>query len=66
MTDRVSLWAMRLYWQLRDREQGQAAVEYGVLLAVVLAVVIGLYVTIGGDIKNALTSVKTSLESAKP
>ena len=61
MIDRASVWAMSLYWHLRDREQGQAAVEYGVLLAVVLAVVIGLYVTIGKDIKGALQTVADNL-----
>lgn len=57
MIDRASLWALSFYSRLRNREEGQAAVEYGVLLAVILAVVIGLYATIGTEIKGSLQDI---------
>jgi pilus assembly protein Flp/PilA len=43
------------------REEGQAMAEYGIILALVAAVVIALLVTLGTDIKNALQTVINSL-----
>lgn len=43
------------------REEGQAMAEYGIILALIAAVVIGLLVTLGGDIKTALTTLTTQL-----
>jgi Flp pilus assembly pilin Flp len=48
--------------ELRDREEGQAYVEYGVLLALVA---IGLIVTVGffrQDIINAFNDIRTSVQ----
>ena len=43
------------------REDGQAMAEYGIILALIAAVVIALLVTLGGQIKNALQSVVNAL-----
>jgi len=43
------------------REEGQAMAEYGIILALVAAVVIALLVTLGTDIKNALQTVVDAL-----
>ena len=43
------------------REDGQAMAEYGIILALIAAVVIGLLVTLGTDIKGALTTLTTQL-----
>jgi len=43
------------------REDGQAMAEYGIILALIAAVVIGLLVTLGGDIKDALTTLTSQL-----
>jgi len=43
------------------REDGQAMAEYGIILALVAAVVIALLVTLGTDIKNALQTVVDAL-----
>jgi len=43
------------------REEGQAMAEYGIILALVAAVVIALLVTLGTDIKNALQTVIDAL-----
>ena len=43
------------------REDGQAMAEYGIILALVAAVVIGLVATLGTDIKTALTTVTGAL-----
>jgi pilus assembly protein Flp/PilA len=44
------------------REEGQAMAEYGIILALIAAVVIGLLVILGGDIKTALQSVVDALK----
>jgi len=43
------------------REEGQAMAEYGIILALIAAVVIALLVTLGGQIKNALQTVVNAL-----
>lgn len=43
------------------REEGQAMAEYGIILALIAAVVIGLVATLGTDIKTALTTVTSQL-----
>lgn len=48
--------------ELRDRQEGQAYVEYGVLLALVA---IGLIVTVGlfrDDIINAFNDIRTGVQ----
>ena len=48
--------------ELRDREEGQAYVEYGVLLAIVA---IGLIVTMGyfrNDVIGAFDRIRTSVQ----
>jgi pilus assembly protein Flp/PilA len=39
------------------RQEGQAMAEYGIILALVAAVVIGLLVILGTDIYNALNGL---------
>jgi pilus assembly protein Flp/PilA len=43
------------------REDGQAMAEYGIILALIAAVVIALLVTLGGDIKTALQTLVNQL-----
>lgn len=43
------------------REEGQAMAEYGIILALVAAVVITLVALLGTDIKAALTTVTDAL-----
>jgi len=46
------------------REEGQAMAEYGIILALIAAVVIGLVAILGTDIKAALTTVTNALRGA--
>jgi pilus assembly protein Flp/PilA len=46
------------------REEGQALVEYTLILALVSIVAIALLTTIGGDIKKVLEEVVKGLEKA--
>jgi Flp pilus assembly pilin Flp len=49
-----------LFLDLRDREEGQAAVEYGVLVALIIAVCVVAIQTIGGGINDAFNAVVTA------
>jgi pilus assembly protein Flp/PilA len=46
---------------LWDREEGQAAVEYGVLVALIIAVSVVIITTLGTDVSSAFQSVVTAL-----
>jgi pilus assembly protein Flp/PilA len=45
----------------RNREEGQALVEYALILALVSVVSIGILTTLGVNIQGRLTSVATAL-----
>ncbi len=47
---------MRLV-ELRDREDGQAMAEYGILLALIAVAVIGTVILLGTDVKAAFQGV---------
>jgi pilus assembly protein Flp/PilA len=51
---------VRVYALLKQ-EEGQAAVEYGVLVALIIAVAIGVISTLGTDVSGAFQSVVTKL-----
>lgn len=60
MMDRANAILTRLFLDLRDREEGQAAVEYGVLVALIIAVCVVAIQTIGGGINDAFNAVVTA------
>ena len=45
----------------RDEEIGATAVEYGLLVALIAAIIIGTVATLGGEIQNAFQIVVTAL-----
>ena len=45
----------------RDEEKGATAVEYGLLVALIAAVIIGTVVTLGGQINSAFTTISGKL-----
>ena len=49
---------------LRDREEGQALVEYALILGLISVVAIALLTAVGGDIKSILAAVTSALASA--
>ena len=59
--DRVNATLTRWFLELRDREEGQAAVEYGVLVALIIAVCIVAIGLLGGKVNTAFTAVKDAL-----
>lgn len=46
-------------WRLEDR--GATAVEYGLLVAAIAAVIIAIVVTLGGKINTAFTDVNSKM-----
>jgi pilus assembly protein Flp/PilA len=61
MMDRVNATLTRWFLELRDREEGQAAVEYGVLVALIIAIAIGTIGLLGGKVNTAFTTVKDAM-----
>ncbi|HLF99667.1 MAG TPA: Flp family type IVb pilin [Acidimicrobiia bacterium] len=42
---------------LQDREEGATAVEYGIMVALIAAVIVGVVTTVGTDVKSAFQKV---------
>jgi pilus assembly protein Flp/PilA len=49
------------YVGLNDREEGQALVEYALILALISVVAIALLAGIGGGVVNKLTTVRNAI-----
>jgi len=54
------------FMRLRDREEGQALVEYALILGLISVVAIVLLTAVGTDINAVLRSVTSALASAIP
>jgi pilus assembly protein Flp/PilA len=52
----VALWQARIIWELRRDDHGATAVEYGLLLALITAVIIGAVTAMGSAVNTALTN----------
>jgi pilus assembly protein Flp/PilA len=59
--DRVYANLTRWFLELRDREDGQAAVEYGVLIALIIAVCIAVIATLGTTLNGKFQAVVDKL-----
>jgi pilus assembly protein Flp/PilA len=46
---------------LRDREEGQALVEYALLLALIAVVSIGILTTLGGNVSQIFSKINAKL-----
>jgi len=46
---------------MRSDEQGATAVEYGMMVALIAAVIVGLITTLGTDIKTAFQTIITAI-----
>ena len=46
---------------LRDREEGQALVEYALLLALIAVVSIGILTTLGGQVSGIFSKISAKL-----
>lgn len=57
--DRFNATLTRWFLELRDQEEGQAAVEYGVLVALIIAVAITTIGLLGGKVNAAFDAVQS-------
>lgn len=50
-------------WALRNRrnDEGATAVEYGLMVALIAAVIVGIVTTLGGQVNNAFQTVSGSM-----
>ena len=67
MWTQLNGYVVSLYTRLRlqtEREEGQALVEYTLILALISVVAIGALTTIGTDIRTDLNNIVTSLAAA--
>jgi Flp pilus assembly pilin Flp len=61
MMDRINATVTRWYLELKDRQEGQAAVEYGVLIALIIAVCVAVIATLGTTIQGKFQQVVNAL-----
>lgn len=50
--------------RLHDDEQGATAVEYGLFVALIAAVIVGIVATLGGQLNDAFTLVSERIAEA--
>lgn len=55
---------MRTWFASMRKEDGQALVEYALILALVSIASIAILTTVGADVGNVLTAVSTALQGA--
>lgn len=48
--------------ELRDKERGATGVEYGLLVALIAAVIVGLVFTLGQEVQAGFQTVVTELQ----
>lgn len=51
------VWATNLLGDVRREEEGQALVEYGLLVALIAVVVVGSVILLGTDVKAAFDDI---------
>lgn len=58
---KLAFWFQNLMSDMRDRETGAAAVEYGLLVALIAAVIVGAVMAIGTKLNDTFCLVVTAL-----
>jgi pilus assembly protein Flp/PilA len=69
MRTQLSLWlnkAFNRFEELRSREEGQALVEYGLILALIAVVCIGALTLLGTNVNAILNYIATAVGNAIP
>lgn len=51
------------YLTIKDREKGATAVEYGLIVALIAAVIVVIVAVLGGQINSAFQSVATEISN---
>jgi len=55
---------LKLYVRMKNSEKGATAVEYGLIIALIAAVIVSIVVILGGQIAAAFQSVVDALSPA--
>jgi len=55
-----------LLTRLWKEEDGATAVEYGIMVAAIAAVIITIVVSVGGQVNDAFTTVDTAMSTQLP
>ena len=63
VTQEMRDFMIRIAAQLRSREEGQAMVEYALILGLVSVVAIGALTLIGGSVNGIYTAIQTALSA---
>jgi len=68
MADRFNIWVGTLVARIEElkKENGQAMVEYGLILALVSVAALVILQTLGTDVFNVFTNISTAIEGALP
>jgi pilus assembly protein Flp/PilA len=53
---------LRVFVALKNRQEGASAVEYGMLVALIAAVIVGTVAILGGQIKIAFETITNALK----
>jgi pilus assembly protein Flp/PilA len=66
MQERLTLWAVRLVERAKGirEDEGQALVEYALILALIAVVSIGVLTTLGLNVSSILDSIGTAIGNA--
>jgi pilus assembly protein Flp/PilA len=66
MEERLTLWAVRLVERARGirEDEGQALVEYALILALIAVVSIGVLTVLGQNVSTILDSIGTAIGNA--
>jgi pilus assembly protein Flp/PilA len=66
MIDRINLWALQLVGRVRNlrEEEGQALVEYALILALIAVFAIAALQALGGSVASILQQISDSISAA--
>jgi pilus assembly protein Flp/PilA len=66
MIDRINLWTLQLFGRVRNprEEEGQALVEYALILALIAVFAIAALQALGGSVASILQQISDSISAA--
>jgi pilus assembly protein Flp/PilA len=64
MFDKIMVYALSAYASIREREEGQALVEYALIVALVSIAAIAALTALGGGVRDQLQSVADTITAA--
>lgn len=66
MLSQLVLWFKLWLGSLGVSEEGQGLVEYALIIVLIAIVVIGVLITLGGQVQTVFTNITTGLQGAQP